>query len=559
LLRTLHGYLTRDLLKATILSLVSFTLVMTVLAIIQPLRKMGLAGTQVLKLFAFTLPIVLSLTLPIGTLFAATLVYGRFSQDNELLASRASGISTRALLRPALVLGAVVTVLCLTLSNLVAPEVAAIAGRAKGEVRGFVYHRLKSRGHIDHSQKRRRYVVHADLVDADNDTLYGVMYAQIRDPKPSKDPNKPPKGGGVVVASASWAYLEFIHDGSGPSRVVIVPNEPSIVRLGENIAPTLSPDMGTARLVLPLELPIEEKPSWFSWHKLLATLAQPTLHSEVGRKLESIKQLICSDLLAKAVVDAVKAGRPYGELAKGDETYHVRAPAAEQNDEGEAVLAATPGPDGKLRLVTIEVHRRGRLVERVTARSGKVVVGPSATTRRPHVSLTLQGEVTTVFIGPEGERPPRRGEWGRGEIPVPAAVSERAGQIGLFDLYDRPEQFTQNRRIIEDINELRTTRIPRLRSALIAELHVRVAYGLSCFLMVAMGAALGTIFRGGQFLSAFAISSVPAVLVFAMLLMGREMIRNPDVEAAYGLAAIWGGIVAMLLANVAVYWRLGRR
>ena len=149
MLRTLHGYVTRDLLRVMLLTLVALTLLMTVLAIIQPLRNVGLGGTQVLHLFIFTMPVMLSFTLPVATLFSATLVYGRFAQDNELLACRASGVSTLSLLRPALVLGAFVTMVSLTLSNVVAPSLSTMAGMVQANFRGILYQRLKTDGYIE--------------------------------------------------------------------------------------------------------------------------------------------------------------------------------------------------------------------------------------------------------------------------------------------------------------------------------------------------------------------------------------------------------------------------
>ena len=121
------------------------------------------------------------------------------------------------------------------------------------------------------------------------------------------------------------------------------------------------------------------------------------------------------------------------------------------------------------------------------------------------------------------------------------------------------EQFTRSRKILRHVDYLKDKRISNLRSALVAELHARVAYGLSCFLMVAMGAALGVIYRGGQFISAFAISAVPASIIIALILMGKGMVRNPSVRPEYGLACIWGGIAALLVANALLYLRLARK
>ena len=100
MIRTIHFYLARELIKVTLLALIAFTLVLTVVAIFEPLRQQqGLAAEQVLALFGYLLPMMLSVTLPVGAMFATTIVYGRFSQDNEFIACRASGISTGSLLR----------------------------------------------------------------------------------------------------------------------------------------------------------------------------------------------------------------------------------------------------------------------------------------------------------------------------------------------------------------------------------------------------------------------------------------------------------------------------
>ena len=77
--------------------------------------------------------------------------------------------------------------------------------------------------------------------------------------------------------------------------------------------------------------------------------------------------------------------------------------------------------------------------------------------------------------------------------------------------------------------------------------------------MVALGAALGVIFRGGQLISAFALSVAPATVIIVLILMGKEMVRNPDSSFEWGLVSIWAGLVVLLVANVFVYGRLVRR
>ncbi len=548
--RTLYAYLTRDLIKVTLLTLVAITLLMTVLAIIQPLRKLGLAGAQVLSLFVFTMPVMVSFTLPVATLFATALVYGRFSQDRELLACRASGLSTLALLRPALVLGALVTVSSLLLSNFIAPNLSTLAGVAQSNVPGILYHRLKTRGYVSVGRAGKKHIVHADRVEPENDTLHGVVYAYLQEPAPPRHPGEAPRPRGMFLASASAAYLDFrMSDPNRRDRVVIQPVEPSIIQTGEMVAPPIAPTARTMRLVMPLPNPIAEKPSWYSWPDLQRRLDNPMLSAKVRREIARIKQAIRSDVLARDIVDAIGAGKSYDQLSQGDEIFRIVADEATVDADGAAVL----------RGVTVTILRRSRLAEQITADNGRVVVASAAEAERPQVTIKLSENVAITFHGPAGRRQTRDVQWARGEIPVPEAIRTAAAAIDPRELCREPARFTPNEKILRAVRHVTGYIIPRMRSALVAEQHGRVAYGVSCFLMVAMGAALGVIFRGGQFISAFVTSVVPASLVVFLLMMGKTMVQNPDVPAVVGLACIWGAIVALFAADAAIYALLARR
>jgi len=547
----------KDLIKVSLLSLVTITLMMSVLAIIKPLRKMGLAGEQLLQLFVYTIPVMISFTLPVAALFASTLVYGRFSQDNELLASRASGISTLSLLRPALLIGAMVTVLSLTLSNVIAPRLSTLAGLVESNVRQIFYHRLKTRGYVDFGRGGKRHVIHADDVDPDANALYGIVYCYVQRAKPPKE-GEPPKPAGVFLASASAAYLGFERDPNGEDQVSIRTMDPSVVRTGAAVGPPMGTGK-TAQFVMPMDNPVKEKTSWYSWTELLETLKNPGRYGLIRRELQHIKETLCSDMLARDIVEAVQAGKSYERFAQGDEEYKLEAASAEIDQSGAAVLKSVTADGQKGKLVSVRIRRAGKTNELVTARNGRVIVKLTAVTRQPKVTIKLDTDVTVNYLGVSGRRVSRTMQWARGEIPVPADVAARAEGVGLPDLYDDPRKLTSNPKIIQAVDNLKNKRIPRLRSNLIAELHVRVAYGASCFLMVAMGAALGLMLKGGQFISAFAISAVPASAVIVMLLMGKEMVRNPGVNETAGLACIWGGIGLLLVANLVIYAHLARK
>jgi len=545
LLKTLHSYLLKDLLKVSLLSLVSITLLMSVLVIIQPLRKLGLAGEQLLQLFLYTIPVMLSLTMPIATLFAGTLVYGRFSQDNELLAAKTSGISAVSLLRPALGMGVVVTMLSLAMINV---------GLVQSNMRHIFFHQLKTRGYVDYGRGGERHVIHADQVDADANALYGVVYSYVQYAKPPK-PGGQPKSDKVFLGSASAAYMKFIRDPNGDDQVSIRTIDPALVGSTADSSPPWISGKDVP-IVMPMENPVKDKTSWYSWTDLLATLKDPSKHPKVRRDLGRIKRDLSSDMLAQDIVKAIQAGKSYKRFVQGDERIEIEAAWADIDKDGAAVLKST-SPDGREgTLVTVMIRRGGKINEIVTAQQGRITITWSEMTRQPQITIEFKMDVMVDYLGPSGRRVSRDVQWVRGEIPVPAEVTARSERVGLADLYDDPNSLTSNPKILRAVDALLNDRIPEERSDLKAELHVRVAYGGSCFLMVAMGAALGLIFKGGQFISAFALSAVPAAAVIIMLVMGKQMVSNPSSSDTLGLVCIWGGVGALLVANLVIYARL---
>lgn len=100
-----NSYITRyillELFSAFIVVLAILTLQLILIVVAGEAAKMNLGLRPTLKLLPFVLPTALAYAVPAALLFAVCLFYGRISADNEVVATKALGISPIALLQPA--------------------------------------------------------------------------------------------------------------------------------------------------------------------------------------------------------------------------------------------------------------------------------------------------------------------------------------------------------------------------------------------------------------------------------------------------------------------------
>jgi len=570
--RTLFWYVFKDLLRIFLLASGALAGIMSFGGLLRPVYEHGLDAGQVARLMGYFMPAMTTYSLPIAALFATTIVYGRLSADNEVTAARAAGISHLSLTLPALVLGLLIALISLLFLCFVVPIFWLRIERViYSNMAELVANQIQRTHQIRFQHAQTPVIVFAqDAVvlpphpQRPRDQVVELIAPMIvtYDNSDKNNPAPPPEE--FYTASKATAWIRQSADDTGVTLLAELsngmrfPRRPLLAAQRGGTRESVQVSIGSTQFgPIALPSPVRENTKFMDVFRLRSLLDFP----ERSRRVRStLLEFVTSEQQDEYLNDLrIRLSRgPLSVVAfdAGDEKYELRPGGARPDVRRSRLTLASP--EGAAPVNLIQRDERGEVVLDVEAREVRIRCFPDAASGRVEMRIDLIDCVVGSRAG--ALRTPRPGFDRSFSVAMPpelAALEDRAPRYYLTS--DNVSQGQQQRLYRE---------VLKLDNGVVSELNARASFGVSCFILVMVGCALGMMFRSGNFLSAFAVSVVPALLCIALVVTGQHTCENVpwNVNPAQwnnplhtGLLIIWSGNVAVAAIAVVLLWRLQRQ
>lgn len=594
--RTLFWYVFRDLLRIFLMTSGALAGIMSFGGLLRPLTEHGLDGSQVSKMLTYFMPAMTTYSFPIAALFAATMVYGRLSADNEITACRAGGISYWSMTAPAWVLGFSVALISLLFLCFIVPTFTLkveqviysnLAQLVQNQIERTHQIKLSS----DTGQTKTVYAQSAEVVPVTPEMvkeLEGehpkkhvglqcvkmmapmVVDYSIYEPPNNKDPNNrlaiPTT---FEMAKAAYVYIEQDRDDvivtvalQGASRFSRASAGPLTQARAPTTAPTTAP-MKPAKdkiesafyigntQVGPSQMnsPIKEDPKFMTITALRAMYERPETSRTLQKVLANLIKKEQAVSYLEMIMDAVNA----------DGSFTFRTPAHEivtltrgermgglQNKDGELVFQSVPRPETRQVKLTVAdadtpslpLKTDEAMEMRIKATARWDVNDPQT---EPTFDVSVEG-FDVVIQTEEEEQASRHKKFTRQfiDVPMPAELAKMRLNDANYYIKSRHLSPKATKDLAQEQNKL----LNRLES----EIHSRASFAISCVVLVLVGCALGLLFRSSNFLSAFAVSFIPALLCIVLIVTGQQICNHATANnsLSVGITFIWSGNVLVL-------------
>lgn len=531
---TLHRYIFRELFKVFVLAAVALTLILSLGSILRPVQEYGVGPRQVVHLMGYFLPITLTFVLPMAALFAAALVYGRFASDNELDACRASGISLLTLVYPGLALAIMVATTNLILSFHVMPYFVHLTEKSlKADAKQILFRNIQRRGY--YKSPGGLYVIYADEANLQNNTLSGVVIAEVKNHEIKK------------IIAAESARVRFSSHGNLNEVRITADNTYQIGPEGEGW-------FSVEWLSLTKEFPslLGDDIKFKKLHEMKEIRdVDPMLFYPIARLaretyVQLTVELLAEDIAGKTADDS----NSFYKLHSDQKLVEFSASHCALRDEEKVELS------GEVVVVEYDADSRQHLQ---TLRCTRALLHIEGDELAPTLTMVLYN---ATWRHPDGSEGLTQRHIIRGLI-IPKAVGDVANKFATEDGLDAKKLASETPALrkgpsskLSGLQDKLQKKIDYTLAEIKAEIHSRLVFGTGCVPVIMIGIGLGIILRGGHLLSAFGASSVPAGVLIVCIMTGKNITKNPGAQAGSGIVWMWAGLGFLSLLALVIYHKL---
>ena len=608
---TLFWYIFKDLFKVFMLTNGALAGILSFGGLLRPLTEQGLEAWQVGLLLSYFTPAMTAYSLPVAVLFATSVVYGRLSADNEILACRAGGLSHLSLCLPAAVLGLIVSLGSALLLMFVVPkytlkiEKVVFANLAKIVANDIERkHQIRLPGMKLTVFARSAYLPQQPADDRDdaaidqqvvlvNPTIvtfenpYAGELDQLRNQlnalgrSPTKDEEA------ALAAATDKARIQVpkefhaageatvhLQQASGEDKIQLT----VVLKDGSRFPRTLTrAQFGGVESAQagPFEMPsaIQENTKFMDIQqlkklyenradsaKIKALLAGFIKYEQQFAFLHGVRDDL-NDADHTVAFDAFGGKERVTIERIGD------VPAIEKG--GEVVVSSgggSPTDANVPRHVRMTIKREAQVPVVYEAREAVLQATPLQPTQRVDVRLELRD--VQIRNPDDGSITSRKAFSYPFNVPMSRAIQvieDRSyTEYAKVDPNLPREQLAKMNLTPEKRKLVRT--LTELANDIVIESNSRLSFAISCLILTFVGCALGMMFRSGNFLNAFAISFIPALIAITLIVAGQRVggalpLQYPKAEnpIQLGLVLCWAGNAANAVLATVLWWRLQRQ
>lgn len=533
MLPTLQWYIAREMGKTFVLTAVGLSLVFALGGGLTNLIQIDrVTPAQLLRLLAIIVPMFGTLTLPVAALYSATVTYGRLSADNEILACRASGINIQRLFLPPVLLSVLVASCTFyAISVLIPGMVRDLDQVVRAGVRHIVEEQLKSPERLSLQGGAVRIYTDRLLENSDDPNtmnLAGVAYLQLDEI------------GWKLYGTAGAISLRFDMQ-EGKPRIAGAIRDFTYYSKKRNDWVTAGHQEIPASVIPRTFRP---KVKFLNLRELFEYRHKPEEWPRVSGVLERTRQaLVVQHFFDDTFADLRdKAGEL--TLMRQGSPIVINAERGEQGRH-----------DGRLSLfnVTVSTHIDG-VTKTIKGQQAALTIELNQDGDYEGV-LIITGDVTTQddadqsLISRSKER--------ISGIQIDSEHKQNIARITDIDILD-PDHYLHLRPAAGELRLEAIEQAGKFVRKAGSELHSRLAFSASSFVLVILGAALGIIYRGAHVMAAFGISFVPLLIVIVSNIMGRQLAEKEG-TVLLGILLIWGAIAAVGIADILTLSRVTKR